>query len=67
LTAARTLLQLIALAGGFTEFASPSRIVILRNEGDVQRQIDFNFNRAVSRRGGQQNIELQPGDIVLVP
>lgn len=66
LTAARTVLELIAEAGGFTEFASPSRIVILRNEGEVKRQINFNFTQAVSRRGRQENIELRPGDVIVV-
>lgn len=67
LTAARTVLELIAEAGGFTEFASPARIVIMRNEGEVRQRIPFNFNAAVSRRGQQENVMLKPGDVIVVP
>lgn len=67
LTAARTVLELIAEAGGFTEFASPARIVIMRNDGESRERINFNFSAAVSRRGNQENVTLKPGDVIVVP
>lgn len=67
LTAARTVLELIAEAGGFTEFASPSRIVIMRNDGESRERINFNFSAAISRRGNQENVMLKPGDVIVVP
>lgn len=67
LNAARTVLELIAEAGGFTEFASPARIVIMRNDGENRDRINFNFNAAVSRRGRQENVMLKPGDVIVVP
>jgi len=62
-----TVLDVLALAGGFNQFASRSRIVVLRREGDAMKRIPFNYNRVVSAEGEQENIYIQLGDIVLVP
>jgi polysaccharide export outer membrane protein len=68
LRGATTILEAIAMAGGFRDFASPSKIVVLRNEpnGKTQR-IRFNYNRAVSNAAEEQNITLKSGDVVVVP
>ena len=60
-----TVLDLLALAGGLTEFASRSRIVILRGEGSHAGKIRFDYDKAM-QDGAQDNLELRPGDIVLV-
>jgi polysaccharide export outer membrane protein len=60
-----TVMDALAQAGGFTEFANRSRVVIMRNEGANVKRIPFNYNRAVSQE--TENIFLQPGDIVVVP
>jgi polysaccharide export outer membrane protein len=60
-----TVLDLLALAGGLTEFASRSRIVILRNDGSQAGRIRFDYDKAM-QDGAQTNFELRPGDIVLV-
>jgi polysaccharide biosynthesis/export protein len=62
-----TVLDILALAGGFGQFASRSKIVILRPEGDTMKRIPFNYNKVVSAGGEAENIYLQPGDIVVVP
>jgi polysaccharide export outer membrane protein len=62
-----TILDVLALAGGFTEFAARNRIVVLRPEGKAIKSIQFNYNRIVSAPGEQENFYLHPGDIVLVP
>ncbi len=62
-----TVLDILALAGGFNQFASRSRIVILRPEGDKMKRIPFNYNKVISPGGEQENLFLQPGDIVVVP
>ena len=59
-----TVLDALALAGGFTQFAARSRIVILRPEGATVKRIPFNYNKLA---GAQENFYLQNGDIVLVP
>lgn len=62
-----TILDVLALAGGFTEFAARNRIVVLRPEGKAIKSIQFNYNKVVSSGGEQENFYLRPGDIVLVP
>lgn len=61
-----TILDVLALAGGFTEFASRARIVVLRRDGSGIKRVPFNYNKVV---GGseQDNFHLEPGDIVFVP
>jgi polysaccharide export outer membrane protein len=59
-----TVLDALALAGGFTQYASRSRIVILQTEGKTMKRIPFNYNKVA---GDQANFYLRNGDIVLVP
>ncbi len=61
-----TVLDLLALAEGVNEFASPSRIVVLRKEGTVTRRLRFNYNK-VTTGYEQDNFLLRPGDIIVVP
>jgi polysaccharide export outer membrane protein len=62
-----TVLDVLAQAGGFSEFASRSRILILRAEGDTLVRIPFDYNQLVSDDGSKQNVYLRPGDTVVVP
>jgi len=59
-----TVLDALALAGGFTQYASRSKIVILHPEGTTMKRIPFNYNKVP---GEQENFFLRHGDIVLVP
>jgi polysaccharide export outer membrane protein len=59
-----TVLDALALAGGFTQFASRSRIVILQSDGKTMKRIPFNYNKVA---GEQENFYLRNGDIILVP
>ena len=58
-------LDALALAGGFTEFASRRRIVLLRPEPASSKRIPFAIWEVPTR--GQQNLCLHRGDILLVP
>jgi polysaccharide export outer membrane protein len=62
-----TVMDVLALAGGFSQFASRTKIVVLRPNGTTQKRMLFNYNRAMSADGEQENIYLQAGDIVVVP
>jgi polysaccharide biosynthesis/export protein len=62
-----TVLQLIALAGGLTEFADGANIMVMRNENGKAVARTFNYRDVTKRRNLQQNIELKPGDTVIVP
>jgi polysaccharide export outer membrane protein len=60
-----TVLELIALAQGFTDFAARDRIVVLRQNGTPQR-ITFNY-RKITDGADQDNFFVQAGDIIVVP
>jgi polysaccharide export outer membrane protein len=62
-----TVLQLIATAGGVAEYADKSKIVVIRNEGGKQTTFRFNYSDVMKGKNLSQNIELKPGDSVLVP
>jgi polysaccharide export outer membrane protein len=64
-----TILEAIAMAGGFKDFASPSKITILRNdESGKTKRIRFNYNKAVSASSNdEENLVLRSGDVVVVP
>jgi hypothetical protein len=51
------------MAGGLTQYAERSRIVVLRRQGSGTRPIAFAFDKP----GVQRNFDLEPGDIVVVP
>ena len=63
--------QLIAVAGGLQEFADSENIVVLRPSQKNFRGDPFsyrvNYKDITRRRNLQQNIELKPGDTVVVP
>jgi len=62
-----TVLQLIATAGGLNEYADRKNIRIVRTEGDRAVARTFNYEEISKGRDLAQNIELQPGDTVIVP
>jgi polysaccharide export outer membrane protein len=62
-----TVLQLIAMAGGIAEYANGKKIVVMRTENGRQVSFPFNYADVVARRKLAQNIELRPGDTVIVP
>jgi polysaccharide export outer membrane protein len=63
---ALTVLEVIALAQGLTDFASKDRIVVLRQNGQKTERIPFNY-RKISDSAQQDNFLVRPGDIVFVP
>jgi len=70
-----TVLDVLAMAGGLTEFASRGRIVVLRQGPAATRQVPFSYDKLIASTGstpgskasGQENFCVQPGDAVLVP
>ena len=67
LTGAMTVVQLLATAGGIQEFADSKNITIVRNEAGKQISYPFNYEDFVKRKNLKQNIELKPGDTIVVP
>ncbi|MGH7279046.1 MAG: polysaccharide biosynthesis/export family protein [Candidatus Rokuibacteriota bacterium] len=68
LKSATTVLEAIAMAGGFGTFASPSKITIFRKapNGDTKK-IRFNYNKAIGNDTDETNMLLKSGDVVVVP
>ena len=62
-----TLLQVIPMAGGFTEWADQKKVLIIRKEGEKDRRIVVNYKRIVSGEDMSANIVLKPGDTIIVP
>ena len=60
-------LQALSLAGGLTPFADGNDIRILRREEGREVMFRFNYGQVQKGRKLEQNIVLQPNDIVLVP
>ena len=64
-----TLLQGISIAGGFTAMAARNKLVVFRFgvNGGGQERVKASYDDIVLRDGSLQNIELKPGDTVVVP
>lgn len=62
-----SVLMALSLAGGFTRFANPDRIVIVRRDARGERRIPFDYSAVVEKGDLQQNLVLQLGDTVIVP
>jgi polysaccharide biosynthesis/export protein len=62
-----TVLQLIATAGGVPEYAHSNKIVVMRTESGKQTSHPFDYKGVIAGKNLRQNIELRPGDTVIVP
>lgn len=59
--------QALALAGGMATFAEQGNILILRRDGTSQVTLEFDYDEVQYGRRLEQNVLLQPGDVVVVP
>ncbi len=62
-----TFVQAITLAGGFTEFASPNKVILLRKSAEEQKEMLFKIKYRDILSGQQNNIMLKPNDNIIVP
>jgi len=68
MTSSTTVLDAIAMAGGFRDFAKQKSIYVLRTGPDgKQNRIPFNYKDVIKGKNPDQNIRLQAGDTVVVP
>jgi polysaccharide export outer membrane protein len=68
LTHETTVLDAIASAGGFRDFAKQRAIYILRkNPSGGESRIPFNYKEVIKGKNPEQNIRLEPRDTVVVP
>ena len=62
-----TVLQALTSSGGFTQFAKIKSIYVLRTTDGKQERLPFNYKEVVNGQKPDQNIQLQPGDVIVVP
>lgn len=62
-----TLLQIIPMAGGFTDWANQKRILIIRKEEGKERRFVINYKKLMQGEDLQSNIVLKAGDTIIVP
>lgn len=68
LTNSPTVLDAIAVAGGFRDFAKRNRIYVLRQNADgTQARLTFNYKEVIKGQNTAQNVKLQPRDTIVVP
>ena len=68
LTRRMTVLDAIALSGGFQAFAKQKKVYVLRTQADgKQVRISFNYKDVIKGKRPDENIELQPRDTVVIP
>ena len=63
-----TVLEAIAMAGGFRDFAKKKSIFVLRQNPDgTTTRLPFNYKDVIQGKNAAQNVKLQPHDTVYVP
>lgn len=62
-----TVLQAIALVGGFQDFAKDQEMTIIRSAGNKNTVFNFNYRDVIQGKKAEQNILLKSGDVVVVP
>jgi polysaccharide export outer membrane protein len=68
LTNSPTVLDAIAVAGGFRDFAKRKSIYVLRQNPDgTQARLLFNYKEVIIGHNLSQNVKLQPRDTIVVP
>ncbi|HLY40573.1 MAG TPA: polysaccharide biosynthesis/export family protein [Terracidiphilus sp.] len=68
LTLSTTIMDAIAAAGGFRDFAKRSNVYILRTNADgTQTRINFNYKEFIKGKHLEQNVKIEPQDTIIVP
>jgi polysaccharide export outer membrane protein len=63
-----TVLDAIAEAGGFRDFAKQKSVYVLRAKADgTQEKLPFNYKDVIKGKNSDQNVKLQPRDTIVVP
>jgi len=62
-----TLLQIIPMAGGFTDWAKQKKILVIRKENGKEKRLTVDYKKAIKGDDPSSNIILKPGDTIIVP
>jgi len=62
-----SILQIITMAGGFTDWANQKKILIIRKENGKEKRIIVNYKKIMKGDDPRSNIILKAGDTIIVP
>ncbi len=62
-----TVLQIIPMAGGFTDWANEKKILVVRKENGKEKRIMVNYKKIMKGDDPASNLILKSGDTVIVP
>jgi polysaccharide export outer membrane protein len=62
-----TIVQIIPLAGGFTDWAKQKKILIVREEDGKEKRIKVNYKKIIGGKDPSSNIILKAGDTIIIP
>jgi polysaccharide export outer membrane protein len=62
-----SVMQAISEAGGLNDYAKRKKIYVLRNEGGKDYRLPFNYDEVIKGEKMEQNIQLLPGDTLVIP
>jgi polysaccharide biosynthesis/export protein len=60
-------LQALSIAGGGTPYAKLDSIIVIRSSSGGQRILPFRYGQVASGKDLEQNVQLESGDVVVVP
>ncbi len=62
-----SLLQIIPMAGGFTDWANQKKILVIRKENGKEKRITVNYKKIIKGDDPNSNLILKAGDTIIVP
>jgi polysaccharide biosynthesis/export protein len=60
-------LQALSIAGGGNAYAKLDSVIVIRNSVAGQRIMNFHYGQVSSGKNLEQNVQLESGDVVVVP
>jgi polysaccharide export outer membrane protein len=60
-------LQALSIVGGGNPYAKMDSIIVIRNSPGGQRVLNFHYGQVASGKNLEQNVQLESGDVVVVP
>jgi polysaccharide export outer membrane protein len=68
LTGTTTIMDAIAKAGGFRDFAKKTGVYVLRKGPDGREEhLKFNYKDFIKGKNFNQNVEIRPNDTIIIP
>src|SRR4030042_3630525 len=61
------IVQIIPLAGGFTDWGNPKKVLIIRKEDGKEKRIKVNYKKIMAGKDPSSNIILKAGDTIIIP